>query len=112
MTIIEPAADIDLLYQHAQQCLQDSLDWFPEVTNIPFHTLALCGEVGELANIVKKIERGSLKWEDPEVQIAFKSEIADIYTYLMGLVALSSTDLKAAYEMKREFNANRFGKKD
>lgn len=44
-------------------------------------TLALAGEVGELANFVKKIERGDYSDKDPYVRKQIAKELADIITY-------------------------------
>jgi hypothetical protein len=45
-----------------------------------FLTLALCGEVGELANLAKKQWRGD---NDPEFDSKFRDELGDIYAYLI-----------------------------
>src|SRR5260370_31249570 len=43
-----------------KQCIEDTKEWFPELYyDMGFLTLALAGEVGELANLVKKIIRGT-----------------------------------------------------
>lgn len=42
---------------------------------------ALCGEVGELANIVKKIERGDFELDEWRVA-ALEDEVCDVLTYL------------------------------
>jgi len=108
----DPTTEHNLLVDHAQQCMEDSLTWWgdqPELAqSIVHHTLALCGEVGELANMVKKIQRGSLNWDDPKVQMALKMELADIYTYFANICGLTATNMKAAYEIKREQNRQRF----
>lgn len=41
---------------------------------------ATCGELGELANLVKKIERGDFTLDDARAQVA--DELADVTTYL------------------------------
>lgn len=104
----------NLLVRHALQCMEDSLAWWgdkPELAeSIVHHTLALAGEVGELANLVKKIQRGSLRWDDKKVQLDLKMELADIYTYFMNICGLTATDMKRAYELKRETNVKRFSR--
>lgn len=100
----------NLLVAHAVQCAQDSARWFgiDVVENIPHMTLCLAGEVGELANLVKKIQRGDLDWNDPDVQFKVRMEMTDVYVYLMNLCALTSTNMEAAYEVKRKENLERF----
>jgi NTP pyrophosphatase (non-canonical NTP hydrolase) len=72
--------------------------------------LGLCGEVGELANLIKKIERGDLSWEDPAVRWQVVSELADVYTYTLITSVLAGIDLEKAYERKRVENEQRWGK--
>jgi NTP pyrophosphatase (non-canonical NTP hydrolase) len=98
------------LNDFVKQCHDDSTRWFPEVlADGPYHTLALAGEVGEFANIVKKILRGSKSIDDFETKEALGSEAADIFTYLMLVVGAFDIDLEAEYDRKREFNERRFG---
>lgn len=47
--------------------------------------VALTGEVGELANFFKKIRRGDLSFEDPDVCIEIGHEFGDIFAYLIIL---------------------------
>lgn len=97
----------------AQQCLEDSARWFGD-SHVPdslvHHTLCLAGEVGEFANVVKKIDRGSLSFDDPAVQAALKSEYADILTYMLNIAGILSLDPEAVYIQKREINEERFTK--
>lgn len=105
----------------ARQCVEDSMRWFPDVSPRPgdspretlghiiHHTLAMFGEAGEFANIVKKIERGSLDFEDEEVQFDLRDELADVLIYLLNLAGLLGIDLTYAYNDKRERNEARFG---
>ena len=59
---------------------------------IRFFTLALCGEVGELANYVKKDWRG----DDDVIQRRVKiiEELADIANYTFMLASLLGIDLE------------------
>jgi NTP pyrophosphatase (non-canonical NTP hydrolase) len=101
----------EVLRDFANQCIGDSKKYFPETAKSLAHSvLALCGETGELANIVKKIERG-----DRSVEVEFPNltdEVADIFIYLMNVVGMLGIDLATAYEVKREFNNERFIKSE
>jgi NTP pyrophosphatase (non-canonical NTP hydrolase) len=57
-----------------------------------FLALALCGEAGEMANIVKKDWRG----DDGEPLAHAISEIADVGNYLFMLAMYLGVDLEAA----------------
>lgn len=97
--------------QQAKEALRDSYSWFPEQSrSLGFLGLALAGEVGEVANIVKKIERGSLDLNDPQVRYDLIMELTDVYTYLMLMAGNLQADLSVTYEVKREENVRRFGK--
>lgn len=62
---------------------------------------AVCGEVGEAANIVKKIERGDYTLEDAARPLA--DELADVAIYLDLLALRAGIDLSQA--IVRKFNA-------
>lgn len=98
-------------YARSLQCVEDSKRWFGDSyahDNVPHHTLALAGEVGELANIIKKIERGSLSIKDAKVRHHIAMEMADIYVYLLNLAGLMHIDLERAYDLVRSQNETRF----
>ena len=98
------------LQEIVQQCIKDSRDWFGEdlANNIPHHCLALAGEVGELCNLIKKLQRKSLDINDETVQNDIAMEITDCFIYLCNLAALMGMDLGKAYDTKRFFNVERF----
>lgn len=98
------------LNKMAQQCRDDSDRWFGDTrgTSLAHHTLALCGEAGELANIVKKIDRGSLDFSDPRVRVMLAGEMADVLTYLLNIAHLCGVDLERAYNGVRRANELRF----
>jgi NTP pyrophosphatase (non-canonical NTP hydrolase) len=72
------------------------------------HSLALCGEAGEIANIVKKIDRGSLNIGDEIVLHDLEGETADVLIYLLNIFGLLQVDPLKAYVAKRTFNDKRF----
>lgn len=93
----------------AVQCVEDSKRWFPETANsVAFGVLAMAGEVGELANLVKKVERGSLSMKDSKTKYAIQMELTDVFIYLLQLSALLDVDLEKSYEIKRAENNRRF----
>jgi hypothetical protein len=47
--------------------------------------VAVCGELGELANLIKKVERGDLTLDEARVMMG--KECADVVTYLDILAA-------------------------
>jgi NTP pyrophosphatase (non-canonical NTP hydrolase) len=98
------------LYALGQQALADSRRWFPKTAeSIAFTALALGGEVGEVQNIVKKIERGSYQWGDAKVRFDLHMEVADVMTYLVLLAGQLNVDLVQLYNLKRIENEQRFG---
>lgn len=101
---------MDLLKNLAQECVEDTERWFgdKDVNNLPFMALALAGEVGEVANLVKKIERGSV--ELGEVADNLDEEIVDVFTYLLNIAGLRGLDLHQGYKNKRALNELRFNK--
>jgi len=102
------------------QCTADSERWFPDKQELPFLALCLGGEVGEIQNLLKKVERGSITIAEitDEEYMAHKNksslqeEIVDALIYLcnmMGVKEFKDVDWKAIWDGKRKFNEERFG---
>jgi NTP pyrophosphatase (non-canonical NTP hydrolase) len=79
-----------------------------DVNALAFLVIALCGEAGELANIVKKVARGTAKLVDQTGNI--RSECADVLIYLLKLSDHLSIDLEEAFLDKLEQNRMDFKK--
>lgn len=105
------AQEEGLLSVLARQCIEDSERWFGDAAahwSIPHHALAMCGEAGEFANLVKKIERGSLDIKDPKVRYDLAMELTDVFVYLLNLAGLLRLDLEKTYLIVRGNNEKRF----
>ena len=94
------------LQQASKQCYEDTEKWFPHVNNLGFMALALCGEAGELANLVKKVERGSTDMEEAEGDMV--EEVTDVFTYLLNIAHLLGMNLEEEFNRKRSINEKRF----
>ena len=69
-------------------------------------TVALTGEVGEFANLAKKVARGDFTLEAARPELA--SELADIFIYLLKLSGQLGIDLETEFQNKRHVNEERF----
>jgi NTP pyrophosphatase (non-canonical NTP hydrolase) len=69
-----------------------------------------CGEAGEFANLVKKIERGSLRLGDASVRLKLAMELTDTFVYMLNLAGLLGIDLEKSYHLVRGENEKRFMK--
>lgn len=84
--------------------------WFPrwhdsDALGMPLtvaYALGLSGEVGEVANVVKKLHR------DGHAS-GLGAELADVLTYLLLLADEADVDIVAAYRAKVVVNEGRFG---
>ncbi|MFN3803434.1 MAG: MazG nucleotide pyrophosphohydrolase domain-containing protein [Pyrobaculum sp.] len=99
-----------------------SREKFPQFWNISderelalrleYLTNALAGEVGEAANLVKKVVRGvvyshgEVRLED--VREELKEEITDVFIYTLTLAGLLGIDLEDSFFKKLEKNRRRF----
>lgn len=101
-------ADIHALME---EMVKDSDEWFgPELTrSLPYMALCTGGEVGELQNLVKKVVRGDSAI-DAEMRFKMVMEATDSFIYLMHVFAILQYSPAYAYKIKREENAQRFGK--
>lgn len=99
------------LVRLAQQCVADNRRWFPDqATSIAHHTLSMCGEAGEVANLVKKIERGDFDIRDTRTKNELAEELADVLIYMLSIAGMLHVDLEKVYNYKRAINERRFGK--
>src|SRR3954468_22305442 len=87
----------------ARQCVDNSERWFGDTVKLGtldalvHHVLSLCGEAGEVANLVKKVHRGSLDLHDAGTRHDLVMEITDVYTYLLNIAGMLNVDLEKAY---------------
>ena len=99
------------LVQLAKQAVTDSDRWFGDTgihQSVPHMTLAMCGEVGEFANLVKKIERRSLDLNDASTRIRLAEELDDVFVYMLNIAGLLHIDLEAVHVQVRGKNEKRF----
>lgn len=101
-----------LLDDLARKMRANSERWFPRwhdgSTGMPLdvaYTLGLAGEVGEVANAVKKIRRDGETYQN-KAQLA--EEIADVFTYLMLLCNETGIHIIHEYVAKTAENEERF----
>ncbi len=79
---------------------------------LEYLTNALAGEVGEAANIVKKVvrsvvyNRGDLRLRD--VREELEEELTDVFIYTLTIAGLLGLDLEKAFYRKLEVNKKRF----
>lgn len=69
-------------------------------------TVALTAEVGEFANLAKKVAWGDFALQDGRPQLA--SELADIFIYLLKLSGQLGIDLETEFHQKMKMNDERF----
>ena len=86
-------------------------NWAEEISekNLPhlqFLVLSLAGEVGEMANCVKKVVRGDEKYTTSKERIA--EELTDVFIYVLKLAYQMNIDLEENYLRKLEINEERF----
>lgn len=95
----------------SEEAYRDNLRWFPKLADdIRHHGLGLAGEAGEVANEIKKYDRGSQELDKLRERVG--GELADVLVYVFSIAAILEIDLEEAYDKKRKFNEERFGKKE
>ena len=83
------------------------------VQDLVYDTIGISGEIGEFANIVKKILRnknhdGTMPTEEQYAKL--REELVDVFIYLMKLSLSLGGDLEEDYFKKLEYNDKRFAK--
>lgn len=90
--------------------MEDSTGWFGEeiANDLVTTVLGINGEAGEVADIVKKVLRGSLSEEDPKVVGHLCEELVDVFIYTLMAARILNFDIVKGYMEKREYNHRRF----
>jgi NTP pyrophosphatase (non-canonical NTP hydrolase) len=70
--------------------------------------VCLIGEVGECANVTKKIVRGDVQYDDVRAELA--SELTDSFIYLAKICNQAGIDLEQEFLRKLDYNKKRFQK--
>lgn len=70
--------------------------------------VCMLGELGEFANILKKVVRGDVPYESVEQDL--HEELTDVFIYLIKVAAQSGVDLEARFLAKLKENEKRFSK--
>ena len=86
---------------------------YPDEMSLSFWSNAVCGEAGEMANIIKKVERGDYSEDDLSVIKQIADEMADVIIYLDLLadrigVNLSDSVIKKFNHVSNMNNSNIF----
>ncbi len=100
-------------FDHKHNWIWDSEDPDKRTEMLKLGALALAGEVGEFANLVKKMWRnldhdGTKPNEETMKKI--KEELIDVFIYTVTLSENLDLDLEAGYFEKMKINEERFKK--
>ena len=81
------------------------------ISKLGYNAVAISGEVGEFANLVKKVMRNKEKLND-EMLSHMKEEVTDVFIYVLLASKLLNMDLETEFLKKQEKNEGRFEKKN
>ena len=96
--------------EYQQQAKQTAL--YPKrLNNLEYPTLGLAGEAGEVANIVKKIQRDFGGEITPEIRGKLKDELGDVLWYISACADELGLTLEEIAEFNVEKLADRHRKK-
>ena len=87
------------------------VDW--KINFLKDMTIALTGELGEFANVIKKMDRDrKTMGEDPSEERLdkLKEELTDCFIYMIILSNVLEMDIGKEYLKKTKFNEKRFQK--
>jgi NTP pyrophosphatase (non-canonical NTP hydrolase) len=102
--LLEFQRQFDLLHEGAvpfyEKITPDSIDALEHLV------VCLVGELGEVANIVKKVRRGDMGLESQRADLS--EEIADVFIYILKLANQLNVDLEKEYFAKMAKNETRF----
>ena len=77
------------------------------MSNLEYPTLGLAGEAGEVANIVKKIQRDHGGVLNEEIRGKLKDELGDVLWY----ISACADELRITLQEIAEYNVNKLAKR-
>ena len=77
------------------------------MSNLEYPTLGLAGEAGEVANIVKKIQRDNAGVINDEIRLKLKDELGDVLWY----ISACADELGLTLTEIAEYNVNKLAKR-
>jgi NTP pyrophosphatase (non-canonical NTP hydrolase) len=88
-----------------------NFNWAEEISkdnlqHLQYLIIALAGEVGEMANCVKKVLRGDEQFESSKSNI--EGELTDVFIYTIKIAYQMNIDLEKSYTKKLEINRSKF----
>jgi NTP pyrophosphatase (non-canonical NTP hydrolase) len=98
------------LNDYIDEMERDSNRWFDYEDGehqLRTFVLGLCGESGEVADLLKKYIRGSKTFD--EMKDLMEVELIDVFHYWCLLIGLLGVDVEVVYRKKRKVNVARFG---
>jgi NTP pyrophosphatase (non-canonical NTP hydrolase) len=104
--IVKLQSDFDA--QHRSREVWDAPITKDNIELLEHLLVCLVGEIGECANITKKIVRGDIEYEDSRPQLA--SELADSFIYLIKICNQAGIDLEHEFVERLNYNQQRFKK--
>lgn len=104
-------ADLARLQRSFDERRSTTFEWSGSITRdnarpLLHNVLSLSGEAGEIANLVKKYDRGDFSFE--ELMDDLPAELADVAIYLIKIAYQSNIDLEQAILDKMAINEERF----
>lgn len=104
-------ADLARLQRNFDERRSTTFDWSGSITKdnprpLLHNVLSLSGEAGEVANLVKKYDRGDFSFE--RLMDDLPEELADVAIYLIKIAYQSDIDLEQAILSKMAINEERF----
>jgi NTP pyrophosphatase (non-canonical NTP hydrolase) len=90
-----------------------AIPFFTEITDgnldeLEHLIVCLLGELGEFANIVKKVRRGDMPLSAAKTEL--DEELVDVFIYLLKIAGQFNVDLEKGYEIKMKKNIEKFKK--
>ncbi len=91
---------MNLSFEEYQKQARETAFYPNRLKNLEYPTLGLAGEAGEVANIVKKIQRDFGGEITPEIRAKLKDELGDVLWY----ISACADELGLTLEKIAEFN--------
>lgn len=103
--------DVCIYQERVDQCYPPEFSFVPGETisveeSIEHLLVCTLGELGELANLLKKVRRGDFAYNDKKNDLT--DELSDVFIYVIKIANAMEIDLEDAYIVKMKKNETRF----